>query len=101
MRHPNDRHEAPYSIWTDKQKGLRCATSTPELHMPVACPSMGMNHVEISRHRPGRRCRNGTTMTKVCRVNHDPFSSTSEAIAMLCCNLGLIFTGAYTDAEEV
>lgn len=44
-----------------------------ESHMPIACPSTGTSYVERSRHAPGKRHRNGATMTKVCRVIPDLF----------------------------
>jgi hypothetical protein len=49
---------------------------------------------------PSESGAGGATVTNFCRGSRLIHSSMSETIDTLCWNLGLIFTGAYADAED-
>ena len=62
--------KCPCGLWNGQARIMALCN---ESHMPTACPSTGTSYVERSRHAPGKRHRNGATMTKVCRVIPDSF----------------------------
>jgi hypothetical protein len=102
MGHPNGSLEV--SIWNmdwASRKNWRCATNTAGTAHANSLSEHGYElrrKIEASpRKAVPEWCYNDQGSAGLSLIH----SSTSETIDMLCWSLGLIFAGAYTDAEEV